>query len=161
MDRSLTPRAPWDTRDGGSYVLALQLQQHTTVVIGRRGTITLPAGCYLYAGSALGGLGARLRRHLQLEKRHHWHIDALRAVATVQAIHYRVSPDRLECTIARALLAEDGASVPAPGFGSSDCRCPTHLIGLQSPPMSLPGWNVWRIPVQPEQSSINKLVNGS
>ena len=39
---------------------------------------------------------------------------------------------RLECTWVKRLLALNGASAPAPGFGSSDCRngCPAHLVRL-------------------------------
>ena len=39
---------------------------------------------------------------------------------------------RLECTWVKRLLALLGASAPAPGFGSSDCRngCPAHLVRL-------------------------------
>ena len=39
---------------------------------------------------------------------------------------------RLECVWVKRLIALDGTSVPAPGFGSSDCRngCPAHLVQL-------------------------------
>ncbi|MBI2954608.1 MAG: DUF123 domain-containing protein, partial [Chloroflexi bacterium] len=48
---------------------------------------------------------------------------------------------RLECKLASILVCLYDASVPAPGFGSSDCRCPAHLIGLprRLPPQPLAG----------------------
>ena len=37
----------------------------------------------------------------------------------------------LECDLASNLMAQQGASVPVPGFGSSDCRrCSAHLVAL-------------------------------
>jgi Uri superfamily endonuclease len=35
---------------------------------------------------------------------------------------------RRECAWAAGLARMDGASLPVPGFGASDCRCPAHLI---------------------------------
>lgn len=40
-------------------------------------------------------------------------------------------PGRRECAIVAAIGALPGVTVPAPGFGSSDCRvCPAHLLLL-------------------------------
>ena len=115
----------------GSYLLILRLHQPITLRIGRLGTYAFPAGYYAYAGSALGpgGLAARVGRHLRREKRLHWHIDYLLEVAEVEDVRMEPGADRLECAWARRLL-DAGGVVVAPGFGASDCRCPTHLIFL-------------------------------
>ncbi len=40
---------------------------------------------------------------------------------------------RLECRWSQAVAGLSGVSVPAPGFGASDCRCgcPAHLVAIQ------------------------------
>ena len=114
----------------GTYVLILHLSGEASIGIGRLGTFGLPVGYYLYVGSARGpgGLRARLRRHLRREKPQHWHIDYLLPVSNVVEVWSIVSPRRLECLWAQVLVKMPGASTPVLRFGSSDCRCPAHLI---------------------------------
>ncbi|MBI5564338.1 MAG: GIY-YIG nuclease family protein [Chloroflexi bacterium] len=118
----------------GSYVLVLEIKRSRALTIGRLGQVTLPAGMYAYAGSAFGsgGLRARLGRHLRGDGVKHWHIDYLRAVAEVRDCFYTVSDTRLECVWGQTLAAVPGATIPVPGFGSSDCQsnCAAHLIAL-------------------------------
>jgi sugar fermentation stimulation protein A len=74
----------------------------------------------------------RLARHQRLAKKHHWHIDHLRAQADyVAGIPVRSSDD-LECEIAGALSAV--ADWQVPGFGCSDCDCVSHLFGMAEDP---------------------------
>jgi Uri superfamily endonuclease len=119
----------------GVYVLLLGLSAEMTTKVGRLGVIRFPAGTYLYIGSAMGpgGLEARLARHCQKQKKRHWHIDYLRESATVEAVWWHATDERLECRWAGAGLSLPGASVPAPRFGASDCTCPAHLVHLPSP----------------------------
>jgi Uri superfamily endonuclease len=120
----------------GSYVLVLQLTQDARLRIGRLGLFTFEAGFYCYCGSAMGpgGLEARLARHLRQRKKPHWHVDHLLQHAVVVEIWRVPSKERLECLCAQALLGVDGASLPIPGFGSSDCTCRTHLLHFPSLP---------------------------
>ena len=111
----------------GSYILVLDLADDTRLAIGRLGTFEFPAGLYLYCGSALNGLEARIRRHLRRDKKHHWHIDYLAAVAPVVEVWWVVDEERWECRWAEAITGQGGLVV-AKGFGSSDCRCPSHLL---------------------------------
>ena len=68
----------------------------------------------------------RLRRHLKPAKAIRWHIDRLTAAGRVVAVH--AAPGGGECALFRLVMATPGAAVPAPGFGSSDCRrCEAHL----------------------------------
>ena len=64
----------------GTYILVLCLPQDSALAIGKFGLFPLPAGCYAYAGSALGtgGLSSRLRHHLKPVRCPHWHVDYLR-----------------------------------------------------------------------------------
>jgi Uri superfamily endonuclease len=121
-------------RAGGSYTLVLELKRVHSLMIGRLGKVTLPAGVYAYVGSALGagGLRTRVSRHLRGDGKLHWHIDYLRSVARVVNCFYTVSDEPLECIWSQALAALPGATLAAPGFGSSDCRsgCRSHLVRL-------------------------------
>ena len=109
----------------GSYVLLIRLTQGQTIRVGRLKNIHFPGGCYAYVGSALGGLKARLRRHLKADKKRYWHIDYLLEKAAINGIIIAETQDRIECRIAQELgLKFD----PVPGFGSSDCNCPSHLF---------------------------------
>ena len=119
----------------GSYVLTLIAPHATTIPVGRLGSLAVTPGCYLYVGSALGagGLAGRLRHHLRVTARPHWHIDYLRAVTELEAICWLASPARLEHAWAMALVQAPGCTVPMPRFGASDCRCPAHLFFLSAP----------------------------
>lgn len=123
----------------GSYILHLRLEESARFTAGKLGAVRLPAGDYFYCGSAQGpgGLRARLERHLcgstrsGTPARPHWHIDALRALAQPVGFCYQTGQPRLECEWSQALARLPGAFLPAPGFGSSDCRrgCRSHLVG--------------------------------
>jgi Uri superfamily endonuclease len=120
----------------GTYVIVLRLPHPARIRVGRLGCFDFPAGWYAYAGSARGpgGLRARLLRHLRPEKVLHWHIDFLRARAQPVEVWHSQGGLRRECAWARALLLLEGASVPAMGFGASDCRCTAHLVHLRACP---------------------------
>jgi Uri superfamily endonuclease len=114
--------------DAGTYVLALFMPRGKTIRIGALGNCSFPRGWYIYVGSAMNGLAARVKRHLRQEKKLFWHIDYFRVHATVVAVEKQMSRTRLECRSARRVLESRGARVIVPGFGSSDCDCLTHLI---------------------------------
>ncbi len=113
-------------RDSGSYILHLRLAEERVLTVGKLGTFRFGPGHYIYVGSAMGGLGARTRRHLGVRKRFHWHIDHLRSVATGAWAYPVYSIRRLECDLAQAM----GRLYPSPvsRFGSSDCQCESHLF---------------------------------
>ena len=119
----------------GTYALLLKLQGPLELQVGSLGRIRFAAPYYLYFGSAFGpgGLGARIRHHLRPAHRAHWHIDRLRQGAAVLGVWYTNDTARLECTWAEAAAALRGVS-PVPKFGSSDCRCHSHLLAANSLP---------------------------
>lgn len=118
----------------GTYALVLKMDRRSTITVGKLGTHYFPPGYYLYAGSALGGIRPRVRRHVRGGKRLHWHIDYLRKVSAVVEVWYLASPERLECRWYRAAAGMNGAQVPVAGFGSSECRCPSHLLYFAAMP---------------------------
>lgn len=128
---------PWETiekeaQDRGSYLLILRVTGRKTIPIGKLGKITFPPGYYIYVGSAMANLTARVERHRRLRKNFHWHIDYLRAAADfISVLPIRASVP-LECGLAGKM--KELAQWTVPGFGSSDCLCLSHLFALASNP---------------------------
>jgi len=122
-------------QDRGVYLVLLELRRESFIETGGLGLIRFRAGSYLYAGSAKRNLSHRLSRHMRRgKKKLHWHIDYLREAADrVRAFPIYTSED-LECRLAADIRALGG--VPVPGFGSSDCGCPSHLYYFRDPPVS-------------------------
>src|SRR5438067_2409375 len=112
----------------GAYRLRIRLDEGIQLAVGRLGKFDFPAGRYLYTGSALGGLRRRVERHCRPEKTLRWHIDYLLQHARIEAVEMFPTEERCECALNREMLARPGARVVAPRFGSSDCRCATHLV---------------------------------
>jgi sugar fermentation stimulation protein A len=143
QDLSLSPNAhllqiPWnyieeEARDQGSYILLLKLRERLNIEIGKLGSVSFKKGFYLYVGSAMANLSKRIERHRHLRKRHHWHIDELRAATEFRSVFAVRSSTRLECDIAKAL--SDIAEFSIPGFGCTDCSCDTHLFGMSIDPL--------------------------
>ena len=110
--------------------MIVYLPQATTLQVGRLGTFLFPAGRYVYTGSALNGLETRLARHQRQNKTLHWHIDYLLRNARILGIGVFPTPRKMECALNQKALRRRGAQVVAKGFGSGDCRCPSHLVFL-------------------------------
>ena len=109
----------------GSYILLIELPKAQTISVGKLKTVLFSRGYYAYVGSAMGGIKGRLGRHLGTNKKTHWHIDYLLEKATVDEAIVCESENRTECVIAQALGAQFDT---IPGFGSSDCKCHSHLF---------------------------------
>lgn len=124
----------------GTYVLLMQSGTEAVCRVGKHQTMTLQKGWYAYVGSALGpgGLRSRLAHHLrpvaERTRRPHWHIDYLREYLPVNDVWIIESRERLEHAWAHGFLALNSTTVPAPGFGASDCGCPSHLFYLPKRP---------------------------
>ena len=120
----------------GTYALVLHSDCTTTITVGRCGRLRLQQGCYIYVGSAFGpgGVEARVRHHRGISARPHWHIDYLRPELRLVEVWFTHDPEHREHQWAAIFAAWRGTTVPLPGFGASDCRCPSHLFHLIRPP---------------------------
>ena len=117
----------------GTYALVAHLPESRKIMIGSRGN-EFPKGYYVYVGSALSGLEKRIGRHMSSSKTKHWHIDYFLEHAKILDVRTIVSGERYECLVSRTVrqLAD---SEPMDGFGSSDCRCNTHLYYFSENPL--------------------------
>ncbi|MBD3204903.1 DUF123 domain-containing protein [Candidatus Bathyarchaeota archaeon] len=118
----------------GTYCLCISLTESILLQIGKLGEIKFDSGKYVYVGSALNSLVPRLVRHIKISTGshdvRHWHIDYLLAesVATISKIYIVEGTVRLECEIANTVESR-GSCIP--GFGSSDCKCNSHLFKVE------------------------------
>jgi sugar fermentation stimulation protein A len=130
---------PWDVyekegADRGSYLLIIYLDTDRKILIGGLGSLPFKKGYYIYVGSAMKNLTARIERHKRKRKNLFWHIDYLREQGQViHAIPIR-SASRLECEIAESLREISHGRVER--FGASDCDCNSHLFYMETNPLA-------------------------
>lgn len=114
--------------DSGVYQLILRLARPAVIAVGALGLHTFPRGEYIYTGRASRGLNKRIERHLREEKRLRWHIDYLLEQAQIDWIQVYPGKATEECSINNDTAHALGGIFPVRGFGSSDCRCASHLM---------------------------------
>jgi endonuclease-3 len=112
----------------GTYILIISLKSKKRIKVGSLGYIDFDKGYYFYIGSALGksmSLENRIARHLRKEKKIRWHIDYLLSDDDAEIIRVLTFRGRKECRIARKLSK---TFIRIKKFGSSDCKCYSHLF---------------------------------
>jgi len=120
----------------GVYTLILFLSKEIHLKVGKLGTKRFPRGYYTYTGSALGvgssSLRHRVLRHLKKKKQKFWHIDYLLSHKDVYLTGLVAAEidRRVECQINYFIRIKEGARIPVPHFGASDCKenCGSHLL---------------------------------
>ena len=122
----------------GTYCLLLYADSDRDIRVGALGRFNIKKGYYVYIGSAFGpgGLKARIGRHIKKTKKLRWHIDYLRKATHIVDIKFSTDSEKLECKWA-ANLAENGGTNPFKGFGSSDCKCFSHLFYFEKKQLNL------------------------
>lgn len=109
------------------YAIHLHLSSEVKVEVGRLGSFLFEKGDYIYVGSAKRNILARINRHKKEEKVQKWHFDYLRPHGVItKIITYETSIG--ECQLAEKLRKKSEGHFPIKKFGSTDCRCPSHLI---------------------------------
>jgi len=137
-DKATVLAIPWniyetESGDFGSYMLILNLDEDKDIEIGKAGRFFFRKGYYIYVGSAMKDLTARLERHKRKRKNLFWHVDYLREHTTVVHTLPIRSSSKLECNIASSVHDISDGSIM--GFGSSDCNCYSHLFYMKNNPI--------------------------
>lgn len=111
---------------GGNYCLIISLKAGLKKKVGSLGLLSFSKGYYIYIGSAKSNMDKRLARHSRKEKKLHWHIDYLLGspYSVLKTIYSKSWKKGGECETAEG-LKDKLKSID--GFGSSDCRCNSHL----------------------------------
>ncbi|MGZ7049923.1 MAG: GIY-YIG nuclease family protein, partial [Methanobacterium sp.] len=60
-----------------TYCLLINLNVDSEISVGKLGKLNFKKGFYVYVGSALNSIDARIKRHLKNDKKLFWHIDYL------------------------------------------------------------------------------------
>lgn len=116
----------------GVYQLLLFLPRASKTKVGKKGVFHFPRGYYVYTGSAKGGLKGRVSRHFKKDKRKFWHIDYLIPLVRMEDIVIR--PQKNECYWNGRLSRLRESRIAVKGFGSSDCKCESHLLYFRQKP---------------------------
>ena len=98
--------------------------------VGSLGVVGFRRGYYVYVGSGQRYLEKRIQRHKKKIKKVKWHIDYLTTnsdVRVMEAAAYNL-PKKYECILANMLRSMGFKSVK--GFGSTDCKCVSHLYRI-------------------------------
>lgn len=113
----------------GIYVLIIYLGETRKIGVGSLGVLTFEKGFYAYVGSAQNSLEKRIARHFKKYKQFFWHIDYLLGDEYTEIVNvfFKEAPKSEECQLARTL---SGLYKPVGGFGSSDCKCSSHLFKI-------------------------------
>jgi Uri superfamily endonuclease len=113
--------------DKGSYVIEFRLREELAIGVGKLGRFQLEPGWYYYVGSAMGGLRARITRHINGTGKVRWHVDYLAQALEPSRVWFIVSERRLEEKLAGYLSTRLGCGIPR--FGCGDSRSSkTHLF---------------------------------
>lgn len=123
----------------GAYLLLVELKKDKKIEIGKLGKIFFKKGYYCYVGSAMGtsmNIKNRTSRHKRLNREKQgklkWHLDYLLVDADVVIVDLKVfeSEKKVECGLSEKMSKVAEGSVK--NFGSSDCRCKSHLYYFES-----------------------------
>jgi len=114
----------------GIYILVISISKNIRIGIGALGSKNFEKSLYVYVGSAQKHLEKRIERHLKKAKKKFWHIDYLLDNDAVEVLEvFCKEAEKLdECKIAKKICAK---GIPIKGFGSSDCKCASHLFKVK------------------------------
>jgi Uri superfamily endonuclease len=113
------------------YILIITIQKNIAIKVSALGKIDFKKGRYAYVGSAQNNLKKRIQKLLSKNRKKKQHIDYLlmNPYVKVENIHYKKAKKDEECKIAQVFSSVEE---PINGFGSSDCKCYSHLFRLRS-----------------------------
>ena len=114
----------------GIYILVVSVSKDINVKVGTLGNVNFEKGMYAYVGSAQNNLEKRIERHLRKTKQKFWHIDYILDYDNVKVlkVFYENAGKSEECKVANKIGER---CVSTKGFGSSDCKCRSHLFKLK------------------------------
>jgi Uri superfamily endonuclease len=114
------------------YILLIRVKNNENILVGKLGDIDFKKGLYVYIGSAQNNLEVRIKRHLRKNKRIFWHVDYLLSHQCTEVLEVWIANGIKECEVAKKLCEEVSLFKGIRNFGSSDCRCLSHLFYLKN-----------------------------
>lgn len=120
--------------DRGSYLILGKLNNCINLKVGKLGNLFFKKGFYVYVGSGMNSLTSRIKRHIKKKKTKKWHIDYLIPyLRELNSIPIRTS-EYIECIISNEI--EKISSGIIKNFGSTDCKCKSHLYYFRNSPLN-------------------------
>lgn len=113
---------------GGAYILYFEVNESIFIERPREANISGPLA---YVGSALGKAGfQRVVRHLAFNESKNitWHIDQILRKTKPRCVYLMPSSEKIECKLSETFSSK--FSIPVKHFGSSDCKCDSHLFSV-------------------------------
>ena len=101
----------------GLYCLCIFIKDDLKVCVGALGVTNFISGKYIYVGSALNGLEARIKRHIETNNRNnstlHWHIDYLlkESDAVIKDIYILETIEKQECMLANNISLSGNSAI--------------------------------------------------
>ena len=118
--------------DKGSYILFLQVNSEVEFKTKAK-SWKLKPGIYVYIGSGMGGLTSRVKRHLKVDKKRHWHIDFL--LPHVKVLGALLLPSNKREEDFWSMFIGEYSIEAVEGFGSSDRNTVANLYRLKDEDM--------------------------
>lgn len=117
--------------NAGLYFLLIRLSHPVRLTI-RKKEYSLPAGYYVYTGSAQRNLRQRVHRHCSRHKKNHWHIDYLLEYAAVVGVRIMADVPRRDEPRYAGEWAALADGIPIPKFGACDSPAVSHLAWFKT-----------------------------
>jgi len=117
----------------GCYLLLYRNRRRFSADIGALGRRVFPRGFYVYVGSGMRSLFSRIGYHQRKSEKRHWHLDYIKDRFSFLSDIPIVTSSNRECDLSRKILENGGIGID--GFGSTDCRCNSHLYFFESNPL--------------------------
>jgi sugar fermentation stimulation protein A len=114
-----------DVKPSGVYYIVLWNDTDRILECGSLGNLEFKTGYYVYCGSGRNNLFKRIEHHRKKTKKRHWHMDYISAEMKIAADIPIITDEYTECGLAEILIENSGE--PVKNFGSTDCRCGSHL----------------------------------
>jgi len=124
------------SKEKGTYLLFFEMRKPQTIRVGKLSETHFLPGFYAYVGSAFGpgGLHARLRHHLNISERNHWHLDYVRPAMHFVSLWLTEDKEYREHDWAAALDAMPNSQLPVKDMGATDCQCSGHFFYFEQLP---------------------------
>lgn len=118
-----------------TYLLLIHLKNNSILKIGKKGHKEFDRGYYVYVGSGKRYGFSRIIRHIKKSKKQKWHVDYLLGRGEIKMIWIILGERINECQLSNALQRR--GLIIMKKFGSSDCKCPSHLFYFKNNPQRI------------------------
>jgi sugar fermentation stimulation protein A len=122
-----------EVKPSGIYYIVLWNDKDRLIDCGSLGNLKFKKGYYIYSGSGKNNLFKRIEHHRKKKKKKHWHMDYITAEMKIKADIPVITDEYKECDLAEILDKNSGE--PVKNFGSTDCKCFSHLHYFKDNPI--------------------------